>query len=194
MSERDALDREIASRLDIVAAHPGRDALRQLTEVTSRGRHVRRRHRRVASAAVALAVVAVPAVTVLAIHATNGGKSPSVAPADITRLLGTFTTEISSTATGDASLAGRWSFTFHGDGTIGTKPPSRYHGVVSGSDFNATGDKIRINLFVQDLCSAAPVGEYRWTRDVTGLHFTAQDDACAARRLVLTSAVWRPGI
>jgi hypothetical protein len=117
-----------------------------------------------------------------------------VTPADPTRLLGTFTTEVTPTGTANTSLAGSWTFTLHGDGTLGVKPPSRYHGVVTGSDFKATGDTVRLNLFVQDVCSSAPVGRYRWTRDDAGLHFTVLADGCATRRLVLASAVWRPGI
>lgn len=196
MTERDAFDREIAGRLESAAMHPGgdTDALLRLSAATARGRRIRRRHRRLAGAAVVLAVVAVPAVTVVTLRAVNGDRPAAVAPADPTRLLGTFTTEVTPTRTADRSLAGSWTLTLHGDGTIGVKPPSRYHGVVSGSDFQAAGDTIRLNLFVQDLCSAAPVGRYRWIRDELGLHFTVLTDGCAARRLVLTSAVWRPGI
>ena len=194
MTERDPFDREIARRLDSAAAHPEVDALHRLSDATSRGRRIRRRRRRVAGAAVVLAAVVVPAVTVVTLHAVNHGTPATVTSADPTRLLGTFTTEVRATHNADTSLAGSWTFTLHGDGTIGVKPPASYRGVVSGSDFTATGDTVRLNLFVQDVCSAAPVGQYRWTRDVTGLHFTVVTDGCAARRLVLTSAVWRPGI
>jgi hypothetical protein len=194
MTERDAFDREIASRLDSASTHPDGDALLRLSEATSRGRRIRRWRRRVAGAAAVLAVVAVPAVTVVTLRAVSHDRPVTVAPADPTRLLGTFTTGVTSGRTGDTSVDGRWTLTLHGDGTIGVTAPSRYHGVVSGSDFKAAGDTVSLNLFVQDLCSSAPVGRYRWTRDDAGLHFRVLTDGCAARRLVLTSAVWRPGI
>jgi hypothetical protein len=194
MTERDAVDREIAGRLDSAAIHPGGDQLRRLTEATSQGRRIRRRRRRLAGAAAALAVVAVPAAIVVTVRAVDDGQPATVTPADPTRLLGTFTTRVPATPTADPSLVGSWTLTLHGDGTIGVKPPSRYHGVVTGSDFKATGDTVRLNLFVQDVCSSAPVGQYRWTRDVAGLHFSVITDGCAGRRLVLTSTAWRPGI
>jgi hypothetical protein len=194
MTERDAVDREIAARLESAARHPEGNSARRLFEATSQGRRIRHRRRRIAAAAVALGVIAVPAVTVVTLRAVSDRRTTAVTPADPTRLLGTFTTNVPPTSTAAGSLAGSWTLTLHGDGTIGVKPPPGYHGVVSGNDFRPTDDTVRLNLFVQDVCSSAPVGQYLWARDNAGLHFTVLNDSCVARRDVLTSAVWRPGI
>src|SRR5436309_7592100 len=106
MTERDAVDREIAGRLDSTAIHPGGDDLRRLTEATSRGRRIRRRRRRLAGTAVAFALVAVPAAIVVTVRTVDDGRPATVKPADPTRLLGTFTTRVPATATTDPSVVG----------------------------------------------------------------------------------------
>lgn len=194
MSEHDAVDRAIAERIRSAAAGSAAVPLLRLEEASHRGRRIRRRRRHVAVAGVVLLVLAVPAATVVAVDAVRHDRSTAPTPADSTRLLGTFTTDVPAGAAAGAPVAGRWTLVLHGDGTIAVQPPPAYQGVVTGSDYQATGDTVRLNLFVQDLCSAAPVGQYRWARDEAGLHFTVLSDGCAARRLVLSSAAWRPGI
>lgn len=192
MSERDRVDREIAARVQGAAAPPGADPLLRLWEAAGRGQRIRRRRRYAAVATAVLAVAAVPAGAVVAVNAVRGGGSAAVT-ADTTRLLGTFTTDVPRSGSTTAPVAGRWTLVLHGDGTIGVHAPPGYAGVVTGSAFQTTGGTVRLNLFVQDLCSASPVGRYRWSRDAAGLRFTELTDDCAARRLVLGSGVWRPG-
>jgi hypothetical protein len=194
MGERDAFDRTIADWVERAAVPPSADGPPRVQEAASRGRRIRRRRRYVAVAATVLAGAAVPGVTFAAIRALQSDGPTVVTPADPTRLLGTFSTDMPSGRSAGAALAGHWTFVLRGNGTIGVQPPPGYGGVVTGSDFQTTGDVVRLNLFVQDLCSSAPVGRYRWARDAAGLHFTVLTDDCAPRRLLLDSAAWRPGI
>jgi hypothetical protein len=137
--------------------------------------------------------VLVPVVSVATVTGLHRAGQHDLTPADQTRLIGTFAADVPPQAGADAAAAGDWTLRLRGDGTVGLAGPAGYRGVLSGSSYQVAGSTVRINLFVQDRCSADPVGQYRWTHDAAGVHFTVMSDACAFRRVVLTAGVWRPG-
>jgi hypothetical protein len=193
VAEQDAFDRQLASRLQAAAAQPGERGVERLHEATTRGRRIRRRRRHLAAAAVVAAAVMVPVVWVATVTALHRPGRHALTPADQVRLVGTFAADVPPQTGADAAAAGGWTLTLRGDGTVGLAGPAGYRGVLSGSSYQVAGSTVRINLFVQDRCSADPVGQYRWAQDGAGLHFTVMSDTCAFRRAVLTASVWRPG-
>jgi hypothetical protein len=193
LTEWDEFDRHLADRLRATAQQPGSGLVERLHDATDRGRRLRRRRRRLAVAAVAAVAVAVPVAAVATVSTLHGADQRQPLPADGTRLLGAFFTNVPPQDSPSAAAAGRWTMTLRSDGTVGLTGPVGYRGVLSGSSYQVAGSTVRINLFVQDRCAATPVGQYQWTEDGAGLHFTVVSDACQFRRLVMTAGQWQPG-
>jgi hypothetical protein len=147
----------------------------------------------VASAAVAVLVVLawVSWSPHRAVPPPAGTTQSSTGP---TALLGSWSATLpSSSAAGDAHLAGRWTLSLAADGSMRVSAPSAYTGVLSGALFNAAATgTFRTTLFGQDLCSGTAPGRYRWTRAGGTLTFTVTDDPCAGRVLVLARS-WTSG-
>ena len=155
--------------------------------------------RRVAvSAAAAAAVVFAVAVGPSALHALQDlrYRAPATRPtptaAAVQTLTGTFTRRLTadSAAIRSNSMVGVWTIDLHDDGTTTVTAPPEFTGVLSGFQFQVTGDQFRTNLFIQDVCTSLPLGTYRWTRSGNALSFTVVDDQCAARVAFFTGASW----
>lgn len=92
-------------------------------------------------------------------------------------------------------LAGSWTLTLNGDGSILWNPPPG-SGVAEGlprDTYQVTGATVVTNLFVSVLCQGTGVGSYSWSRSGGTLAFVAVRDDCELRRLVLTSVPWTAG-
>jgi hypothetical protein len=133
----------------------------------------------------------VPVVSVATITTLHRAGRHDLTPADQTRLVGAFVADVPPQPGADAAAGGSWTLSLESNGLVGLTGPAGYRGVLSGSSYQVAGSTVRINLFVQDRCSADPVGTYRWTHDAAGLHFTVMSDGCAFRRVVLTTEVWQ---
>ncbi len=109
-------------------------------------------------------------------------------------LTGAFTRRVAadSAAIRSNSMAGIWTIDLHADGTMTVTAPPAFTGVLSSFLFQATGDRFRTYLFVQDVCTDLPLGTYRWTRSGDTLTFKVADDRCAARVDFFTGGPWHP--
>src|SRR5438477_712761 len=160
MSEPTPLDRELRDRIRRYLPEEATPAS-GLTSALGRGRKLRRRRQIVAVVGVAVATAAVPVAAVVTARGLDDGTR-QVQPAEVTRLLGTFSHEVRA----PAAVRGRWSLTFRGDDSITVNAPAGYRGVLSGVAYSASGGTLRINLFIQDRCAGQAVGRYHWSRDV----------------------------
>ncbi len=138
---------------------------------------------------VAASVTAVAAVVVTAAVAMLGGRSPEpIAPSVTTEshLVGSFSADV----TEPSALRGRWTVTFHGNGTMEVRAPVSYTGVLSRTLFSADPHTMRNNLFAQDLCSGTKTPTYRWRSTADGVAFSVVSDECPARRLFFANTRW----
>jgi len=91
-----------------------------------------------------------------------------------------------------ARLAGPWTLTLNGDGSIlWNAPPGS--GVTEGlprDTYQVTGTQLVTNLF-RSLCRGSGVGSYSWTRSGGTLTLVTVRDGCQLRRAILTSVPWR---
>jgi hypothetical protein len=192
MRDEDSFDRRLADRLRAAAVPAGESGVEGLQAATVSGRTIRRRRRRLAVAAAVVTALAVPVAALSTVSALHGEGARTLEAGDRTRLVGTYEIQVPAQLGAGAAASGAWTMTLDADGTVGLAGPPGYRGVLSGSTFDVAGSTVRINVFVQDRCSAAPVGTYRWTDDTAGLHLTVVSDGCAFRRLVLAAGVWAP--
>jgi hypothetical protein len=152
----------------------------------------------IGAAAVVLLVVAFQAVRSVPddeIGGSRGSPSPTAMTPDASgydHLSGTYVVILQA---GDASesaddVAGGWSMTLDGDGTMLVAPPSTFEeggAVQSGVAFSIDRDRLRTNLF-QERCDS--VGEYRWDLTDDRLTLTPVAEDCALRRTVLSARAW----
>jgi hypothetical protein len=195
MAERSPLDRQLAERLAGLdqAAQIGRaDALAGLMDATMRGRRARVVRRRATIGVAALALVAISLASVVTAGELRDQRraSPASNPAAI---LGTYSADLAAAPAGTTGFVGRWTLDLRGDGTLDVVAPSGYTGISTGFHYSTNGDRVRVDLFAQDVCTGQPVGTYIWHRDVVGLHLTTVSDPCAARAALLTGRTWMPG-
>jgi hypothetical protein len=195
MAERSPLDREIAERLaglDRADQTARADILAGLVDVTRRGRRARVVRRRAFVAVAAVALAAVPVVSVVALGQLRDERRdlPASSPAAI---LGTYSADVTAAVAGTTGVAGRWTLDLRGDGTLGVVAPKGYTGISTGFHYSISGDRVRVDLFTQDLCTGQPVGTYTWHRDATGLHLNTVNDPCLARATLLAARTWKPG-
>ena len=62
--------------------------------------------------------------------------------------------------------------------------------MVSGTIFTADRDRLRINLFAQDVCADQGDGEYLWSRKGDRLVLAVSHDPCAARARFFADNEW----
>jgi hypothetical protein len=93
------------------------------------------------------------------------------------------------------NLNGPWFLEFKEDGSIVWNPPAGA-GIAESlprDTYQMVGNRIVTDLFRNNLCRGKGIGTYSWRRSGGPLTFGFVDDACAARRAVLTSASWTAG-
>lgn len=173
---------------------------RLLDEVIRKARRRVLLRRAAVSIAAAAALVLVVAVGPSALRTLQDlrhrvpATRPTPTTASVQTLTGAFTRRLAadSAAIRSESMAGVWTIDLHDDGTMTVTAPPAFTGVLSGFQFQVTGDQFRTNLFIQDVCTNLPLGTYRWTRSGNALTFTAVDDQCTARVAFFTGASWHP--
>jgi hypothetical protein len=111
--------------------------------------------------------------------------SPSV-------LAGSYQVDLSGAAgsLSTARLAGRWSITLEGDGSVVWHAPSGSPEGFPRDTYQVSGTTIVTNLFANGLCRGSGVGSYSWSIAGGTLTFVAVSDGCDLRRAVLTSGSW----
>jgi hypothetical protein len=186
------VDRRIRDGLNRSAEAVELNALVLLREATGRGKRALRRRRQVfvlgcVTVIVAVAVAAVPPML---------SRQTSVQQAEnshASRLTGSLsrTVPAESGVVRTSRLAGGWTLLFSGRGSARVQAPSTFDGVQSGVSFLQHADRIRIDIFAQDLCAGEPVGSYRWIKGGDTVRFANIDDRCAARIRLLTGGIWR---
>jgi len=170
---RRADDLPVASRYDAVLARS-----RQRT-----------RRRRIAVGALAVVLVAVGA----GIGSTRlpDGGGDSVVTERAHGLSGSWSRTVTDASVGE----GAWTLTFASARRLGIDgPPSRPAGLVTdGATYADDDGLLRVDAFVNGLCTAAAVGSYRWTVTDDLLYLEVEDDRCEERRAVLAGTwVRRP--
>jgi len=194
MAEFSPLDREIAERLAGLEVGDGNDradVLARLVDATRRGRRARVRRRRTIGGVTALAILAVA----LASAVTFGHlrSSTQAQPASSQNpILGTYSADVGGTPAGLSTLTGHWRLDLRSDGTLAVVTPKGFRGIATGFHFSTDGDHVRVDLFIQDLCTGLPAGTYTWVRDTAGLRLRVADDQCVARSALLTGRTWNP--
>lgn len=160
-----------------------------LDAVRRRGR--RAGHARMARAgglaAAAAAAAALVAVVVRPEVVEDRSTAPPVAATSPTADL---FSRYEADVTRPRSLAGRWTLELSGNGSAIVTPPDGYAGVVSGTIFTADRERLRINLFVQDVCADVGNGEYAWSRDGDRLVLAVSNDSCEARTRFFSDNEW----
>jgi len=143
----------------------------------------------VAAAAVAalLAVVTRPGVLTDRVPAPSVTTPSSTAPSPTAHLFNRYEADV----TRPRPLAGHWSIELRGNGSVLVIPPDGYAGVVSATIFTADQNRLRINLFAQDVCAdQGDDGEYLWSRDGDRLVLDVSRDSCAPRALFFADNEW----
>jgi hypothetical protein len=187
------VDRRIREGLNRTAEGMELDALVLLREATGRGnRALRQRRQRVVLGGITVIVVLAALVM---IPLTQRGHTPvqQAEPRHASRLSGSFTRTVSGTAGAvqTGHLAGPWTLHFVDGGTARVQAPQGFKGIRSGVSFLQNADRVRVDIFAQDLCAAQPVGSYQWIDTGDRLRFTNVDDTCKARIGLLTGGSWR---
>jgi hypothetical protein len=125
----------------------------------------------------------------------NQRQTPATEPVPAA-LAGTYEVDLSGSGPlTDERLAGPWTITINGDGSIIWTAP-RGAGAREGlprDTFHADGGTIVTNMFASSLCRGKGVGTYTWVVNDGTLSFVTVNDGCRSRRGVLTSAAWTPG-
>lgn len=115
-------------------------------------------------------------------------------PAPPAQLTGSYRADLSDgeAALQTAGLAGPWTITLNGDGSIVWNPPpgARIEEFLPRDTYQVAGSSIVTNLFARSLCQGSGVGTYSWTLSGGVLGFVAVSDPCELRRAILTSASW----
>ena len=160
-----------------------------LTDVLARGARARRawRRRRMVASGLAVGLAAAVAAVAFVVLRPQASTPEPVHPAP--SIEGTYTGHVTGAA-GRAALNGQWRLTFNHDGTVAVVAPPGYGGLVSGVSYRVTGDVVRTDLMVQDLCSGDSLGSYRWVRAGDHLTFSAVRESCAARSRLLAGQEW----
>jgi hypothetical protein len=190
-----SLDRRLRDALRRSAAVIDPDVGRNLATVRRRTRRLVIRQRVtnavLATALVATAVFAGPWM----LEVIRSQRDTPVATPSPSTLLGTYRTDLTG-AGGQLSterLAGTWTLTFGGDGTVLWDPPPG-SGVTEGlprDTYQVAGTQLVTNLFQASLCRGGGVGSYTWSRSGGTLRLVVVRDGCDLRRAILTSASWR---
>jgi hypothetical protein len=190
------LDRRLRDGVDRLTSQVDPDVDRSLDRTFRRARRTIALRRvgaaSVVAASIALAIVVGPrAIDALR---SEPGPRPAATPTlkDVAFVAGTYETVVPNDepAVRQNGLAGRWTIRFGTDGVMTVTAPDSFTGVTSGTLFEIQGDRLRTNLFVQDVCSNIPTNSYRWTEQGTKLTFIAVEDPCQGRVAVLTSSSW----
>jgi hypothetical protein len=108
------------------------------------------------------------------------------APGDASPLRGRITADV----TEPAALAGTWTLTLNGNGTMDVEPPAGYEGGVSTALFTASSTSLRTRLFQEDLCRDDGTGFYSWLRVAERVELQEVSDTCADRSTFFENATW----
>jgi hypothetical protein len=190
-----SLDRRLRDALERSSAVVAPDVSRNLAMVRRRSRRLVIRQRvtnaLLATAVAAAAVFAGPWM----LEVIRSQRERPVATPSPSTLVGTYRTDLTEAGgqLASARLAGPWTLTFNGDGSILWDPPPG-SGVSEGlprDTYQVVGVRITTNLFQASLCRGGGVGSYSWTRSGGTLTLVAVRDGCDVRRAILTSSPWR---
>jgi hypothetical protein len=192
MSNDEEVDRRIRDGLNRSAAGIDLNALVLLGEATGRGSRALRKRRQVFVLSCVTVILAIAASAVVPLTQSRHTRLQQAEP-HASRLTGSFTRTIPQEegVVQTDHLAGAWTMQFSDRGTVRVQAPSTFDGITSGASFLQHGDRIRIDVFVQDLCSGQTVGSYQWVSDTNTVRFTSITDTCPARIRLLTGGSWR---
>ena len=147
---------------------------------------------RVVGAAVAVVITAAFAIVWPLIGSFE--RTPSPGDGGGQSLLDSFAMDLSGHggALEAAGLDGPWTIAFNGDGTIRWSPPpgSGINDALPRDTFQSTDRTLVTALFQESLCRGQGVGTYAWVRSGDQLVLRTVDDACALRRVVLSTEAW----
>jgi hypothetical protein len=98
--------------------------------------------------------------------------------------------QISADVGRPTGLAGTWTLTLNGNGTMDVEPPDRHEGDVSGALFTADSTSFRTRLFQHGRCRGDGTGLYTWLRVGPRIEFQEVSDTCTDRRTFFEAATW----
>lgn len=175
---------------DVVRPHP-------LIALRTVERRVVRWRRHTLVLRIAVAAIAITAVVVALPWSTARlrTQAPVASPPAAPVVAGTWVVDIGdSTLARAEGMVGRWVVELAPGGAVSVVPPDSFTEARTGTSYQLDGDRLRTNLFVNDLCdsnsSTSVVGTYRWVSTASTLRFVAVSDSCEARRLFYTGQAW----
>ncbi len=169
---------------------------RALDSVRSRGRAHRWRGRSIVLAASVATAASLVGVTLM----MNGERPRDLQPLDdqtavpareptgdaAPPLRGTLVADIAE----PSWLAGTWTMSLQGNGTMEMSPPRGYGGNPTGLVFTADASSFRTALFSGGACADDGTGVYGWVRREEQIVFDTVSDTCRARITFLTGSSW----
>lgn len=190
-----SLDQRLRDALQRSSAVVDPDVGRNLATVRRRTRRLVIRQRvtntLLVAAVVAVAVVLGPRLLDVI---RSQRETPPARPSP-SALVGSYHADLTGAggALATARLAGPWTLTLNGDGSIvwNAPPGSDVTEGLPRDTYQVTGAQLVTNLFQANLCRGSGVGSYSWTRSGGTLTLVVARDGCQLRRAVLTSVPWR---
>jgi hypothetical protein len=193
-----SLDQRLRGALRRSASAVDPDVQRALWAVRRRTRRVVIRQRVTSSLLATALLAAVVVVGPDVLDVIRSQRQPPITPAtnpSPSALVGSYQADLTGVGggLGARGLAGPWTLTLNGDGSILWNPPPG-SGLSEGlprDTYQVSGTTVVTNLFASRLCQSSGVGSYSWSQSGGTLRLVAVDDGCQLRQAILTSAPWR---
>ena len=135
---------------------------------------------------VAAAVVAIVLLAGVLIGLGSGDQSPPVADPG-SQLRGDWQRDVHSHQQG---WNGTWSMRFDHDGVFELVGPATTSASTEGASYALEAHSLRVDVFVNNVCSELPAGRYLWSRTGDVLTLTVLEDRCPVRAALLRGS-WR---
>jgi hypothetical protein len=193
-----SLDRRLREGLERLAGDADAGVESDLDRVVTRGRRQRTLSRFAVTLAAVTGLVLAAALGPQAIdflQRGDGQPADEPVPAQPTAIAGTYSvTLLDSPGTiRQNDMAGTWTLTLDADRTLSVDAPSGFAETATGYSFELPDqDTFRTDLFVNEACGQLRPGTYRWVRGGDGLSFSVEDEPCAVREALFTTATWIP--
>jgi hypothetical protein len=157
-----------------------------LVDVLQHRRAERTTARWIAPTLVAATVVAIVALVGTFVRLGSDDRPPPVATPS-SQLLGDWHRDVDSQ---QAGWDGSWSMTFERRGVLALAGPTGASDSSDGASYAVSGDSLRVDVFVNNVCSELPAGLYLWSRTGDVLTLRLVEDPCPVRAELLTGT-WR---
>jgi hypothetical protein len=183
------LDAQVRSALAELPMPDDVETRAALGDVLQRSRTKRTAPRWVAPALVAAAVIAIVALVGTFVR-LGPHDEPAPAASPLSRLLGDWERDVDGST--QPGWDGPWTMTFDRRGVFELGGPATADASGEGASYAVSGDTLRVDVFVNNVCSELPAGLYLWSRTGDVLTLRLVEDPCADRAALLAGSWRRP--